>query len=105
VVGQRPRAVGGPAYRESTNQYSHGRRIGEIPRGNPDAKSEPSIRWDMCQEYGGSQGSTDREFKRAITQCNKNPDFAIYKIAMKSEPSDQALIWTVNSSQYRGLGL
>jgi hypothetical protein len=41
-----------------TNRYSRERRIGEIPKGNPDAESEPSIRWDACQEYGGSRGST-----------------------------------------------
>jgi hypothetical protein len=46
VVGQRP--VGGPAYRESANRYSRERRIGEIPKGNPDAESEPFIRWDTC---------------------------------------------------------
>jgi hypothetical protein len=34
----------------------------------------------------------------------KNPDFAICEITMQSEPSDQALIWTVDSSQWRGIG-
>jgi hypothetical protein len=69
VAGQRSGTVGGPAYRESKNWYSRGRRIGEIPRGNPDAESEPSIRWDACQEYGGSQGSANREPKRQRNQC------------------------------------
>jgi hypothetical protein len=34
----------------------------------------------------------------------KNLDFAICEITMQSEPSDQALIWTVDSSQWRGIG-
>jgi hypothetical protein len=34
----------------------------------------------------------------------KNPDFAICEITMQSEPSDQALIWTVDSTQWRGIG-
>jgi hypothetical protein len=34
----------------------------------------------------------------------RNPDIAIYEITMQSEPSDQALIWTVDSSQWRGIG-
>jgi hypothetical protein len=35
---------------------------------------------------------------------HRNPDFAICEITMQSEPSDQALIWTVDSSQWRGIG-
>ena len=74
VAGQRPRAVGGPAYRESANRYSRGQRIREIPRGNPDAKSEPSIRWDVCQEYGGSQGLAYRGSKGRMDIDIINPE-------------------------------
>jgi hypothetical protein len=72
VAGQRP--VGGPAYRESANRYSRERRIGEIPKGNPDAESEPSIRWDACQEHGGSRGSANRELKRQRNQYIRNAE-------------------------------
>jgi hypothetical protein len=34
----------------------------------------------------------------------RNPDIAICEITMQSEPSDQALIWTIDSSQWRGIG-
>ena len=34
----------------------------------------------------------------------KNPNFAICEITMQSEPSDQALIWTIDSSQWGGIG-
>jgi hypothetical protein len=32
-----------------------------MPKGNPDAESEPSIRWDACQEYEGSWDIGHRE--------------------------------------------
>ena len=34
----------------------------------------------------------------------RNPNIAICEIKMQSEPLDQALIWTVDSSQWRGIG-
>jgi hypothetical protein len=34
----------------------------------------------------------------------RKSDIAICEITMQSEPSDQALIWTVDSSQWRGIG-
>jgi hypothetical protein len=33
----------------------------------------------------------------------RNPNFTICEITMQSEPSDQALIWIVDSSQWRGI--
>jgi hypothetical protein len=51
-----------------------GRGIGEIHSGNPDAESEPSIRWDACQEHRGSRGSTYRVSKGRMHINSKNPE-------------------------------
>jgi hypothetical protein len=34
----------------------------------------------------------------------RNLDIVICEITMQSESSDQALIWTIDSSQWRGIG-
>jgi hypothetical protein len=49
-------------------------------------------------EFRGSQHG------EASKQCNRNAEIAICNIATYLQPSDQALIWTVDSSQWRGIG-
>jgi hypothetical protein len=71
-------------------------------------ESEPSDQ-EMIRtvDHSPYRSFGDREFKRARTQCNKNPDFAICEIAIESGPSDQEMIWTVDliSHGVSGIGI
>jgi hypothetical protein len=66
------------------------------------AAVESEVIWTVDHSPYRSFG--DREFKRARTQCNKNPDFAICEIASESGPSDPEMIRTVDHSPYRSFG-
>jgi len=69
VAGQRPRAIRGPAHRESANRYSRGQRIGKIHSGNPDAESGPSIWKGRVEKIGAIGGRPDKR-----SSINKSGD-------------------------------
>jgi hypothetical protein len=94
-------------------RFTIGKSQGEISteRGpsdlNIDKKSALKRETDLSRQIR-AQGPITIGSKRTCTVFKVQGEvgvITICKIAMKSELSDQALIWTVNSSQYRGSGV